>query len=160
MERNRQRTPDITAAGPHDAGLVDLEIGATGQQLGQRDARLHPGRRGTQTVMGAVAERQDVARAPGHVELTGVKGGINGKSATTPAGTVIHPVPGFSVTGGVIDLAAGVVGARIRDLAVEEVQGRVVVRGQVPSHHTKQLALHAALELVSSDRFSANITVG
>jgi hypothetical protein len=55
---------------------------------------------------------------PTGVELTGVKGGINGKSATTPAGTVIHPVPGFSVTGGVIDMKAGVVGARIRDLAV------------------------------------------
>lgn len=49
---------------------------------------------------------------------------------------------------------------RIRNLRVEEVQGRVVVRGQVPSHHTKQLALHGALELLSGDRFSANITVG
>ena len=29
---------------------------------------------------------------PTGVELTGIKGGINGKSATTPAGTVIHPV--------------------------------------------------------------------
>lgn len=49
---------------------------------------------------------------------------------------------------------------RIRNLEVEEVQGRVVVRGQVPSHHTKQLALQGALELLSGDRFSANITVG
>jgi hypothetical protein len=55
---------------------------------------------------------------PTGVELAGVKGGINGKSATTPAGTVIHPVAGFSVTGGVIDMTAGVVGARIRDLAI------------------------------------------
>ena len=47
---------------------------------------------------------------------------------------------------------------RIRDLAVEEVQGRVVVRGKASSHHTKQLALHGALELLSSDRFSAEIT--
>ena len=33
---------------------------------------------------------------------------------------------------------------RIWDLHVEEVQGCVVVRGNVPSHHTKQLALHGA----------------
>lgn len=49
---------------------------------------------------------------------------------------------------------------RIRNLEVEEVQGRVVVRGWVPSHHTKQLALQGALELLSGDCFCANITVG
>ena len=49
---------------------------------------------------------------------------------------------------------------RIRNLTVEEEQGLVVVRGQVPSHHTRQLALHGALELLSGDRFSARITVG
>ncbi len=49
---------------------------------------------------------------------------------------------------------------RIRDLSVEEIQGRVVVRGQVPTHHMKQLALQGALELLSGDRFSAKITVG
>jgi hypothetical protein len=49
---------------------------------------------------------------------------------------------------------------RIRNLKVEEVQGRVVVCGQAPSYHTKQLALQGALELLSGDRFSANITVG
>jgi len=49
---------------------------------------------------------------------------------------------------------------RIRNLRVEEVQGRVVVRGHVPSHHTKQLALHGALELLSGDRFTSKITVG
>jgi hypothetical protein len=49
---------------------------------------------------------------------------------------------------------------RIRNLSVEEVKGQVVVRGQVPSHHTRQLALHGALELLSSDRFSSMITVG
>ena len=48
---------------------------------------------------------------------------------------------------------------RIRNLEVEEIQGRVVVRGQVPSHHTKQLALHGALEVLPGDRFSSNITV-
>jgi len=49
---------------------------------------------------------------------------------------------------------------RIRNLKVEEVQGKLVVCGQAPSHHTKQLALQGALELLSGDRFSANITVG
>jgi hypothetical protein len=49
---------------------------------------------------------------------------------------------------------------RIRNLTVEEIQGHVVVRGQVPSHHTRQLALHGALQLLSGDRFSAMITVG
>jgi len=49
---------------------------------------------------------------------------------------------------------------RIRNLRVEEVQGRVVVRGHVPSHHTRQLALHGALELLSGDRFTSKITVG
>ena len=48
---------------------------------------------------------------------------------------------------------------RIRDLAVEEVQGRYVVRGRVPSYHTKQLALFAALELLPSDQFEMNILV-
>jgi len=49
---------------------------------------------------------------------------------------------------------------RIRNLRVEEDQGRVVVRGQVPSHHSRQLALHGALEILSGDRFSSKITVG
>jgi hypothetical protein len=49
---------------------------------------------------------------------------------------------------------------RIRNLTVEEVKGQVVVRGQAPSHHTRQLALQGALELLSSDRFSSLITVG
>jgi hypothetical protein len=49
---------------------------------------------------------------------------------------------------------------RIRNLTVEVVQGQVVVRGQAPSHHTRQLALQGALELLSGDRFSSLITVG
>jgi hypothetical protein len=49
---------------------------------------------------------------------------------------------------------------RIRDLKVEEVQGHVVVRGSVPSHHTKQMALHGALELLSGENLSSEITVG
>ena len=49
---------------------------------------------------------------------------------------------------------------RIRNLSVEDIRGHVFVRGQVPSHHTRQLALHGALELLSGDRCSAMITVG
>ena len=49
---------------------------------------------------------------------------------------------------------------RIRNLTVEDVSGHLFLRGQVPSHHTRQLALHGALELLSGDRFSAMITVG
>jgi len=49
---------------------------------------------------------------------------------------------------------------RIRGLAVEEEQGRVVIRGQVPSHHTRQLALHAALQHLSADQCRSFITVG
>src|SRR5712691_2511155 len=56
-------------------------------------------------------------RIPAGVELAGIKGGINGRTATTPAGSVIHPVATFSATGGILDLA-GVTGARIRDLAI------------------------------------------
>jgi hypothetical protein len=49
---------------------------------------------------------------------------------------------------------------RIRNLVVEEVQGQVIVSGQAPSRHAKQLALQGALELLSCDRFAVRITVG
>ena len=49
---------------------------------------------------------------------------------------------------------------RIRNLVVQEIQGQVVVSGQAPSRHAKQLALHGALELLPADRFSENITIG
>ena len=48
---------------------------------------------------------------------------------------------------------------RIRGLAVEEVQGRVVIRGRVSTHHTRQLALHAALKFLSADQCRSCITV-
>jgi osmotically-inducible protein OsmY len=48
---------------------------------------------------------------------------------------------------------------RIRDLAVVEEQGKVVVRGQVPSHHVRQLALQGALELLPGDACRPCITV-
>jgi hypothetical protein len=53
---------------------------------------------------------------PTGVELAGVKGGMNGRTATVPAGSVIHPVAAFSGPG-VLDLTA-VTGVRIRDLAI------------------------------------------
>jgi hypothetical protein len=49
---------------------------------------------------------------------------------------------------------------RIRNLVVREEKGQVIVSGQVPSRHAKQLALHGALELLSGDCFSEKITVG
>jgi hypothetical protein len=49
---------------------------------------------------------------------------------------------------------------RIRNLVVKAVAGQVVVSGQVPSRHAKQLALHGALELLSGDSFSDEITIG
>ena len=49
---------------------------------------------------------------------------------------------------------------RIRNLAVEDHADHVVVRGQVSSHHTRQLALHGALELLTSHQCLPMITVG
>lgn len=49
---------------------------------------------------------------------------------------------------------------RIRNLVVTEEQGQVVVSGEAPSRHAKQLALHGALELLSGDCFSEKITIG
>lgn len=49
---------------------------------------------------------------------------------------------------------------RVRELVVEEVDGRVVLSGRAPNRHTKQLALHAALELISGDGFRECIVVG
>jgi hypothetical protein len=49
---------------------------------------------------------------------------------------------------------------RIRNLVVEEIQGQVVVSGQAPSRHAKQLALQGALELLTGAMFSEKITIG
>ena len=49
---------------------------------------------------------------------------------------------------------------RIRNLVVEEVRGQVIVSGQAPSRHTKQLAMHGVLELLSGETFAENITIG
>lgn len=48
---------------------------------------------------------------------------------------------------------------RIRNLEVEESLGRVEVRGEVRTRHSKQLALQAALEMLSGDRLRERIVV-
>ncbi|MDB5353351.1 MAG: hypothetical protein JWN86_4598 [Planctomycetota bacterium] len=72
-----------------------------------------------------------------------------------------HPTEGgSSLIQEITDRVRETTHGRIRGLAVEEVQGRVVIRGQVPSHHTRQLALHAALQFLSGDECRSFITVG
>jgi hypothetical protein len=48
---------------------------------------------------------------------------------------------------------------RIRDLTVREDHGCILIRGQAPSQHVKQLALHGALESLPMDGLRAEITV-
>ncbi len=89
-------------------------------------------------------------RIPAGVELAGIKGGINGKTSTTPAGSVIHPVAAFSATGGVLDLV-GVAGARIRDLAILNDLGSPADVDGISCHgNVKGLeVLHVSVALVS-----------
>jgi hypothetical protein len=49
---------------------------------------------------------------------------------------------------------------RIRELAVREDQGRILIQGQAQTQHAKQLALYGALQLMPGDRLRAEITVG
>jgi hypothetical protein len=49
---------------------------------------------------------------------------------------------------------------RIRDLTVCEDHGRILMRGQAPSQHVKQLALHGALVSLSGHHLRAEIAVG
>ena len=49
---------------------------------------------------------------------------------------------------------------RIRSLTVEEDHGLVSIRGRTATYHAKQLALQGALELLTWDRLSYEITVG
>jgi hypothetical protein len=53
---------------------------------------------------------------PSGTELAGIKSGINGRTATAPTGSVIHPVAAFSGPG-VMNISAAA-GIRIRDLAI------------------------------------------
>jgi hypothetical protein len=48
---------------------------------------------------------------------------------------------------------------RVRDLLVEQADGGVVLRGLVRTRHTKQLALHAALELLPGGSLRDQIVV-
>lgn len=59
----------------------------------------------------------------------------------------------------VADLVRRSTYGRIRNLEVEETQGRVEVRGEVRTWHSKQLALQAALEMLSGDRLRERIVV-
>ncbi|MDR3632824.1 MAG: BON domain-containing protein [Isosphaeraceae bacterium] len=72
-----------------------------------------------------------------------------------PNATVLAPTLAERIESRVLQATHG----RIRNLEVTEIQGRVELRGCVPSHYAKQLALHGALELISGDCFSAQITV-
>lgn len=49
---------------------------------------------------------------------------------------------------------------RVRGLLVKEVDGQIVLSGRVPTRHTKQLAMHAALELLPSEGFHEQLVVG
>ncbi len=69
-------------------------------------------------------------------------------------------VGGSSLARNIEDRVRQTTHGRIRGLSVEENQGRVEIRGQVPSHHTRQLALHAALEFLSGEECRSLITVG
>lgn len=71
-----------------------------------------------------------------------------------------HNQDGSSLIQDIADRVRETTHGRIRGLAVEEVHGRVEIRGQVPSHHTRQLALHAALQFLSGEQCSTFITVG
>ena len=46
------------------------------------------------------------------------------------------------------------------NLVVCEDNGRILIRGQAPTYHAKQLALYGALQLLSGDRLHTEITVG
>lgn len=48
---------------------------------------------------------------------------------------------------------------RVRNLDVVEAEGRVVVSGRCHTHHSRQLALHALLEILSGERLRACLTV-
>jgi hypothetical protein len=48
---------------------------------------------------------------------------------------------------------------RIRDVVVEERNGGLLVIGQVPSRHMKQLVFQGVLEMISGERFSEEITI-
>ncbi|OJW23542.1 MAG: hypothetical protein BGO49_02830 [Planctomycetales bacterium 71-10] len=59
----------------------------------------------------------------------------------------------------VADLVRRSTFGRIRNLEVEETSGRVEVRGEVRTWHSKQLALQAALEMLPGDRLRERIVV-
>ena len=63
------------------------------------------------------------------------------------------------LTDRVADLVRRSTHGRIRNLEVEESRGQVEVRGEVRTWHSKQLALQAALDLLSGERLRERIVV-
>src|SRR4051794_14342041 len=72
-EGDRQRRPagDVRAVEPHRVRTVDAVVGYAGVDLFERDLRLHPGERGTEAEVGAVAEGEVALGPAQHVELLG-----------------------------------------------------------------------------------------
>jgi hypothetical protein len=95
--------PSTDKTGTTDAAAINTALGNVG---GGGSVLLGPGDWYTDAPL-------DI---PDGTELAGIKGGINGHTSTSPAGSVIHPVAGFSGRG-VLNLSA-VSGVRIRELAV------------------------------------------
>jgi hypothetical protein len=105
MPSIRVLTPSGDVTGATDTVAINDALSGVGSGGG---VRLDPGDWYTNARLSVLPGR----------ELAGVKGGMNGATATSPAGSVIHPVAAFGAPGGVIELADGVTGARIRDLAI------------------------------------------
>jgi hypothetical protein len=59
----------------------------------------------------------------------------------------------------VADLIRQYTHGRVRNLDVKELRGRVEVRGEVRTRYTKQLALEAALKMLTGDRLRERIVV-
>src|SRR4051794_15069223 len=72
-EGDWQRRPasDVRAVEPHRVRMVHPVVGDAGVNLFQRDLRLHPGERGTEAEVGAVAEGEVALGPAKHVELLG-----------------------------------------------------------------------------------------
>ena len=96
-------TPSTDKTGATDTAAINIALGNVGSG---GSVLLGPGDWYTDAPL-------DI---PDGTELAGIKGGINGQTSTSAAGSVIHPVADFSGEG-VLSLQA-VSGVRIRDLAI------------------------------------------
>lgn len=73
ISRPSRRVSRCTYAVRSASRLSKYRYSVAREQLGQRHPALHPGRGRTQAVVGAVAEGQDVARAPSDIEFARVR---------------------------------------------------------------------------------------